>query len=134
MPGRTLHAGDGQQHVLAHERSDHGFSGESRGGHARRERLPQAGLHGSHRRWAARQSLIVRSDWPRRAQDSTARHVTTPAPERYFSTEWPERRYIGLTRRRWYHRFLRVARNSPGVVQRERGFSENFAVDDHRMV
>jgi len=35
-------------------------SGESRGGHARRERLPQAGLHGSHRRWAARHLLR----WP----------------------------------------------------------------------
>ena len=61
-------------------------SGESRGGHARRERLPEAGLRGSHRRWATRHSLSGRK------QGATARHVTTPAPERYFSTEWPERR------------------------------------------
>jgi hypothetical protein len=26
-----------------------------------------------------------------RTQGATARHVTTPTPERYFSTEWPER-------------------------------------------
>src|ERR1035438_1939620 len=71
--------------MLALERSDHGFSGESRGGHARRERLPQAGLRGSHRRWTARHSLSGRT------QGATARHVTTPTPERYFSTEWPER-------------------------------------------
>jgi len=56
--------------VLARERSDHGFSGESRGGHARRERLPQAGLRGSHRRWTARHSLSGRT------QGATARHVT----------------------------------------------------------
>src|SRR5665213_4096426 len=67
--------------MLALERSDHGFSGESRGGYARRERLPQAGLHGSHRRWTARQSLSGRT------QGATARHVTTPTPERYFSSE-----------------------------------------------
>jgi hypothetical protein len=24
-------------------------------------------------------------------QGATARHLTTPTPERYFSTEWPER-------------------------------------------
>jgi len=24
-------------------------------------------------------------------QGATARHVTTPTPERYFSIEWPER-------------------------------------------
>src|SRR5579863_7807376 len=66
--------------VLARERSDHGFSGESRGGHARRERLPQAGLRGSHRRWAARHSLSGRT------QGATARHVATPTPERCFST------------------------------------------------
>src|ERR1700724_4021564 len=70
--------------MLALERSDHGFSGESRGGHARRERLPQAGLCGSHRRWATRHSLSGRT------QGATARHVTTPTPERYFSIEWPE--------------------------------------------
>src|ERR1700677_4709638 len=58
--------------MLALERSDHGFSGESRGGHARRERLPQAGLRGSHRRWTARHSLSGRK------QGATARHVTTP--------------------------------------------------------
>jgi hypothetical protein len=71
--------------VLARERSDHGFSGESRGGHARRERLPQAGLRGSHPRWAARHSLSGRT------RGATDRHVTTPTPQRYFSTEWPER-------------------------------------------
>src|SRR5580658_3445659 len=71
--------------MLARERSARGFSGESRGGHARRERLPQAGLRGSHRRWAARHSLSGPT------QGATARHVTTPTPERYFSTEWPER-------------------------------------------
>ena len=68
--------------MLARERSDHGFSGESRCGHACRERLPQAGLRGSHRRWIARLSLSGRP------QGSTARHVTTPTPERYFSTEY----------------------------------------------
>ena len=87
-PGAT--SGNGAQSwglwsQLARERSDHGFSGESRGGHARRERLPQAGLRGSHRRWAASHSLSGRT------QGATARHVTTPTPERYFSTEWPER-------------------------------------------
>ena len=46
--------------MLAVERSDHGLFGESRGGHARRERLPQAGLRGSHRRWAIRHSLSRR--------------------------------------------------------------------------
>jgi hypothetical protein len=71
--------------MLALERSDHGFSGESRGGYARRERLPQAGLLRSHRRWATRHSLSGRK------QDATPRHVTTPTPERCFSTEWPER-------------------------------------------
>ena len=40
-----------KQLMLAPERSAHGFSGESWGGHASRERLPQAGLRGSHRRW-----------------------------------------------------------------------------------
>jgi len=54
--------------VLARERSDYGFSGESRGGHARGERLPQAGLRGSHRRWATRHSLSGRK------QGATARH------------------------------------------------------------
>ena len=57
--------------VLARERSDHGFSSEFRGGHARRERLPQAGLRGSYRRWFARHSLNVRT------RGATARHVTT---------------------------------------------------------
>src|SRR5271163_1276597 len=71
--------------MLALERSDHGFSGESRGGHARRERLPQAGLLGSHRRWAARHSLSGRT------QGATARHVTTTTPEPYFTAERPER-------------------------------------------
>src|SRR6185295_19493381 len=68
---------------VARERSDHGFSGESRGGHARRERLPQAGLRGSHRRWAARHSLSGHAGRDRSPRD-------TPIPERYFSTEWPE--------------------------------------------
>src|ERR1700731_4529480 len=54
-------------------------------GNPRRERLPQAGLRGSHRRGTARHSLSGRK------QGATARHVTTPTPERYFSTEWPER-------------------------------------------
>src|SRR5580700_11013095 len=62
--------------MLALERSDQGFSGDSRGGHARRERLPQAGLRGSHRRWVARHSLSGRTQgWP-------ARHVATPIPPR----------------------------------------------------
>ncbi len=38
----------------------YGLPGESRGGHACRERLPQAGLCGSHRCWAARHSLSNR--------------------------------------------------------------------------
>ncbi len=46
---------------LARERSDQRFSGETRSGHARRERLPQAGLYGSHRRWAACHSLNGRT-------------------------------------------------------------------------
>jgi len=71
--------------VLALEHSDHGFSGESRGGHARRERLPQAGKCRPHGRWATRHSLNAHM------QGATPRQVTTPAPERYFSTEWPER-------------------------------------------
>jgi len=54
-------ADGGEQLVLARERSGQGFFGESRGGHARRERLPQAGLRGSHRRWAARHSLSGRT-------------------------------------------------------------------------
>jgi len=57
--------------VLARERSDHGFSGESGGGHARRERLPQAGLRGSHRRWTARRSLSGRTR-PRRHPNATS--------------------------------------------------------------
>src|SRR5438552_3338476 len=57
MPLRTLHAGEGCQRVLACERSHEGFSCESGGGHACRERLPQAGLRSSYRRWAARHSL-----------------------------------------------------------------------------
>src|SRR5262249_1725464 len=56
-PSRTLQAGDAYHRVLPRQRSDHGFSGESRRDHARRERLPQAGLRGSDRRWAARHSL-----------------------------------------------------------------------------
>src|SRR5207249_7929090 len=56
MPLRTLHAGEGCQRVLACERSHEGFSCESGGGHACRERLPQAGLRSSYRRWAARHS------------------------------------------------------------------------------
>jgi hypothetical protein len=68
--------------VLARERPEDGFSGESWGGHARRERLPQAGLRGSHRRWAARHSLSGST------QRATARHVTTPTPDRYFSTDY----------------------------------------------
>ena len=74
MPLRTLHAGEGCQRVLACERSHERFSCESGGGHACRERLPQAGLRGSHRRWAARHSLSGRT------QGATARHATTPTP------------------------------------------------------
>src|SRR5215471_11982454 len=74
MPLRTLHAGEGCQRVLACERSHEGFSCESGGGHACRERLPQAGLRSSHRRWAARHSLSGRT------QGATARHATTPTP------------------------------------------------------
>src|SRR2546425_11196733 len=57
MPLRTLHAGEGCQRVLACERSHEGFPCEPGGGHAWRERLPQAGLRSSYRRWAARHSL-----------------------------------------------------------------------------
>jgi len=46
--------------VLAGERSHQGFSCESGGGHACRERLQQAGLHGSDRRGATRRSLSGR--------------------------------------------------------------------------
>jgi len=46
--------------------------------------LPQAGLCGSHRRWATRHSLSSRT------QGATAPRVTAPTPERYFSSEWPE--------------------------------------------
>src|SRR5207244_8196856 len=74
MPLRTLHAGEGCQRVLACERSHKGFPCESGGGHACRERLPQAGLRGSHRRWAARHSLSGRT------QGATARHATAPTP------------------------------------------------------
>ena len=74
MPLRTLHAGEGGQRVLACERFHEGFSCESGGGHACRERLPQAGLRSSHRRWAARHSLSGRT------QGATARHATTPTP------------------------------------------------------
>src|SRR5439155_17751537 len=42
--------------------------------HACRERLPQAGLRGAHRRWAARHSLSGRT------QGATARHATAPTP------------------------------------------------------
>jgi hypothetical protein len=42
------------------------------------ERLQQAGLRGSHRRWAARHSLSGRT------QGATARQVTTSTAERYF--------------------------------------------------
>jgi hypothetical protein len=83
--------------VLALERSDHGFSGESRGGHARRERLPQAGLRGSHRRWAARHALSGRT------QGATARHVTTP--ERYFATEWRKLFLVSLQPQLLHFRF-----------------------------
>ena len=55
--------------MLACERSDHGFSGKSRGGHACRERLPQAGLRGSDHRWAARHSVSGST------QGATARHM-----------------------------------------------------------
>src|ERR1017187_3687087 len=79
--------------MLALERSDHGFSGESRGGHARRERLPQAGLHGSHRGWATRHSLSGRTaSQPMTPMQSACpnaklsrQNVETPAP----LTEWP---------------------------------------------
>src|SRR3989454_1816216 len=74
MPLRTLHAGEGCQRVLACERSHEGFSCESGGGHACRERLPQAVLRSSHRRWAARHSLSGCT------QGATARHATTPTP------------------------------------------------------
>src|SRR5689334_23705318 len=50
--------------MLARERSDHGVSGESRGGHARGGRLPQAGLRGAHRGWDARHSLSGRELLP----------------------------------------------------------------------
>src|ERR1019366_6752247 len=85
--------------MLALERSDHGFSGESRGGHARRERLPQAGLHGSHCRWATRHSLSGRK------QGATARHVTTPTPERYFSTENGQFRILQASSNAFRRRF-----------------------------
>src|SRR5438093_2859875 len=74
MPLRTLHAGEGCQRVLACERSHEGFSCEAGGAHASGERLPQAGLRSSHRRWAARHSLSGRT------QRATARHATTPTP------------------------------------------------------
>ncbi len=52
---------EGCQRVLACERSHQGFSCESGGGHACRERLPQAGLHGSDRRGTACRSLSRRT-------------------------------------------------------------------------
>src|SRR5262245_42518296 len=74
MPIGTPDTGEAGQRERACERSHEGFSCESGGGHACRERLPQAGLRGSHRRWAARHSLSGRT------QGATARHATTPTP------------------------------------------------------
>jgi len=75
------------------ERSDDRFSRESRGSHARRERLPQAGLRGSHRRWAARHSLSGRC----RERDRRADH-------RQFGRD------LGRLDS------AQLARNSPGIV------------------
>src|SRR5579863_7120622 len=90
--------------MLALERSDHGFSGESRGGHARRERLPQAGLRGSHRHWASRHSLSGRT------QGGTARHATTPTPERLSCI-------LAVTWNRW----VRFRRRKGRLVRRISG-------------
>ncbi len=60
MSLRTLHTGEVRQRVLARERSHQGLSCESGGGHACRQRLQQAGLHGSDRRGATRRSLSGR--------------------------------------------------------------------------
>ena len=57
MPRRTLHGGESYKRVLARECSHPGLSCQSGGGHACRERLPQAGLHGANRGRAACRSL-----------------------------------------------------------------------------
>jgi hypothetical protein len=65
-----------------------GFPVNPGGGHARRERLPQAGLHGSHRRRAARHSLSrntqgasFRSAVSRAGGSQTALAQTARGPE-----------------------------------------------------
>jgi hypothetical protein len=62
-----------------------------------------------------------------RTQGATARHVTTPTSERYFSTEWPERlqnRFIA--ERRSVYRDQRADCQNSGQSCGERLPSEAF--------